>query len=230
MRFCRGASPTVRDPAARIPSRPTSIASRSNRARASGPRLLTTGEPFDGTRIYYPGGSSLDDTWAAADATAACEGFRLRLRENLRRLPDLMQKRDHRIGARMGMPVTSHELYPAVAYGADGVEHIRGTSRRGYSPKITALIALVSGRHRPVDLVQDDADTDDRDPGRFPSSDDARFVVDGGSANSVSCIPASVARRAERQPTAARRSTTRSGWSRRRSARVFDGLSAVADG
>jgi imidazolonepropionase-like amidohydrolase len=39
----------------------------------------------------------------------------------------------------MGMPVTSHELYPAVAYGADGVEHIRGTSRRGYSPKISAL-------------------------------------------------------------------------------------------
>jgi len=36
--------------------------------------------------------------------------------------------------------VTSHELYPAVAYGADGVEHIRGTSRRGYSPKVTALM------------------------------------------------------------------------------------------
>jgi hypothetical protein len=35
--------------------------------------------------------------------------------------------------------VTSHELYPAAAYGADGVEHIRGTSRRGYSPKVTAL-------------------------------------------------------------------------------------------
>src|SRR5262249_39065210 len=31
------------------------------------------------------------------------------------------------------------ELYPAVAYGADGVEHIRGTSRRGYSPKISLL-------------------------------------------------------------------------------------------
>ena len=38
-----------------------------------------------------------------------------------------------------GMPVTSHEIYPAVASGADGVEHIRGTSRRGYSPKVTAL-------------------------------------------------------------------------------------------
>src|SRR4029077_20396694 len=39
----------------------------------------------------------------------------------------------------MGMPVTSHELYPAVAFGADGVEHIRGTCRGGYSPKISGL-------------------------------------------------------------------------------------------
>ena len=37
------------------------------------------------------------------------------------------------------MPVTSHEIYPAVAYGADGVEHIRGTSRRGFSPKMSEL-------------------------------------------------------------------------------------------
>ena len=51
------------------------------------------------------------------------------------RLPDLMQKRIIEAAHAMGMPVTSHELYPAVAYGADGVEHIRGTSRRGYSPK-----------------------------------------------------------------------------------------------
>ena len=27
-----------------------------------GPRLFTTGPPFDGTRVYYPGGMSLDDT------------------------------------------------------------------------------------------------------------------------------------------------------------------------
>lgn len=55
------------------------------------------------------------------------------------RLPDLLQKRIIDYAHAHGMPVTSHELYPAVAYGADGVEHIRGTSRRGYSPKITAL-------------------------------------------------------------------------------------------
>jgi imidazolonepropionase-like amidohydrolase len=38
-----------------------------------------------------------------------------------------------------GMPVTSHELYPAVAVGVDGVEHVKGTSRRGYSPKVSEL-------------------------------------------------------------------------------------------
>jgi imidazolonepropionase-like amidohydrolase len=29
-------------------------------------------------------------------------------------------------------------LYPAVAYGIDGIEHLSGTSRRGYSPKLSA--------------------------------------------------------------------------------------------
>ena len=55
------------------------------------------------------------------------------------RLPDLLQKRVIDEAHRMGMPVTSHEIYPAVAYGADGVEHIRGTSRRGFSPKMSEL-------------------------------------------------------------------------------------------
>ena len=55
------------------------------------------------------------------------------------RLPDILQKRIIEFAHQNGMPVTSHELYPAVAFGADGVEHIRGTSRRGYSPKVTGL-------------------------------------------------------------------------------------------
>jgi len=55
------------------------------------------------------------------------------------RLPDLLQKQVIERAHAQGLPVTSHELYPAVAFGADGVEHIRGTSRRGYSPKISAL-------------------------------------------------------------------------------------------
>jgi Tol biopolymer transport system component/imidazolonepropionase-like amidohydrolase len=104
-----------------------------------GPRLFTTGEPFDGTRIYYPGGFSLDDTGQVPLALQHAKDFDFDFVKTYVRLPDFMQKRIIEDAHRMGMPVTSHELYPAVAYGADGVEHIRGTSRRGYSPKISQL-------------------------------------------------------------------------------------------
>jgi imidazolonepropionase-like amidohydrolase len=104
-----------------------------------GPRLFTTGEPFDGTRVYYPGGTSLDDTGQLPLALQRAKDAGFDFIKTYVRLPDLMQKRIIEEAHRMGMPVTSHELYPAVAYGADGVEHIRGTSRRGYSPKISAL-------------------------------------------------------------------------------------------
>jgi len=105
-----------------------------------GPRLITTGEPFDGTRIYYPGGTSLGDTGQLPLELQHAKDFGYDFVKTYVRLPDLMQKRIIEAAHAMGMPVTSHELYPAVAYGADGVEHIRGTSRRGYSPKVTALM------------------------------------------------------------------------------------------
>ena len=105
-----------------------------------GPRLMTTGEPFDGTRIYYSGGASLGDTGQLPLELQHAKDFGYDFVKTYVRLPDLMQKRVIEAAHAMGMPVTSHELYPAVAYGADGVEHIRGTSRRGYSPKVTALM------------------------------------------------------------------------------------------
>src|SRR5258706_3266110 len=105
-----------------------------------GPRLITTGEPFDGTRIYYPGGTSLGDTGQVPLVLQHAKDFGYDFIKTYVRLPDLLQKRIIEAAHAMGMPVTSHELYPAVAYGADGVEHIRGTSRRGYSPKVTALM------------------------------------------------------------------------------------------
>lgn len=104
-----------------------------------GPRLFTTGEPFDGSRIYYPGGTSLDDTGQLPMALQHARESGFDFVKTYVRLPDLMQKRIIEEAHAMGMPVTSHELYPAVAFGADGVEHIRGTSRRGYSPKISGL-------------------------------------------------------------------------------------------
>jgi Tol biopolymer transport system component/imidazolonepropionase-like amidohydrolase len=104
-----------------------------------GPRIFATGEPFDGTRIYYPGGSSLTDTAQLDARLARARQLDFDFIKTYVRLPDLLQKRIIDEAHRLGLPVTSHEIYPAVAYGADGVEHIRGTSRRGYSPKMSEL-------------------------------------------------------------------------------------------
>ncbi len=107
--------------------------------RRAGPRILTTGEPLDGSRIYYPGGVALDGGGLIDAQMARARTMRYDFIKTYVRLPDLLQKRIIIEAHRAGLPVTSHEIYPAVAYGADGVEHVRGTSRRGYSPKMSEL-------------------------------------------------------------------------------------------
>jgi Tol biopolymer transport system component/imidazolonepropionase-like amidohydrolase len=104
-----------------------------------GPRVFLTGEPLDGTRVYYPGGTSLDDDAQVTERLARAQALGFDFIKTYVRLPNLLQQRAIDEAHRLGMPVTSHEIYPAVAYGADGVEHIRGTSRRGYSPKMSEL-------------------------------------------------------------------------------------------
>ena len=104
-----------------------------------GPRVFTTGEPLDGTRVYYPGGVALDGGARVDALLERATALRFDFIKTYVRLPDLLQKRVIEGAHRAGMPVTSHEIYPAVAYGADGVEHIRGTSRRGFSPKMSEL-------------------------------------------------------------------------------------------
>ena len=104
-----------------------------------GPRVVTTGEPLDGSRIYYPGGVALDGGGMVEAQLARAQTLGFDFIKTYVRLPDLLQQRIIEGAHRQGMPVTSHEIYPAVAYGADGVEHIRGTSRRGYSPKNSEL-------------------------------------------------------------------------------------------
>ncbi|HEY7284012.1 MAG TPA: amidohydrolase family protein [Vicinamibacterales bacterium] len=103
--------------------------------RRIGPRIFAAGDPFDGARVYYPGGVSI-----TSDAQLDRELDRARLLDvdffkTYVRLPDRFQQRIVEYAHSLGKPVTSHELFPAVAFGVDGVEHLRGTSRRGYSPK-----------------------------------------------------------------------------------------------
>lgn len=107
--------------------------------RRKGPRQFFTGGLTDGSRIYY--GLATPITSGAQLELELNRAVRLDfdLIKTYVRMPDPMQKRITAFAHAHGLPVSSHEIYPAMSYEVDAVEHIGGTSRRGYSPKITAM-------------------------------------------------------------------------------------------
>ena len=107
--------------------------------RRVGPRVFFTGGTIDGDRIYYTGAHAIGDVEELAQEMQRAFDLQYDLIKTYVRLPDPLQKLVIEEAHRQGFYVTSHELYPAVAYGVDGIEHVAGTSRRGFSPKLTAL-------------------------------------------------------------------------------------------
>jgi Tol biopolymer transport system component/imidazolonepropionase-like amidohydrolase len=106
--------------------------------RRPGPRIFLAGDPFDGVRVYYPGGVSVTNDEQVDRELDRATKLGVDFFATYVRLPDRLQKRIVDYAHSIGRPVTSHELYPAVAFGVDGVEQLRGTSRRGYSSKLSA--------------------------------------------------------------------------------------------
>jgi Tol biopolymer transport system component/imidazolonepropionase-like amidohydrolase len=107
--------------------------------RRLGPRVFLTGYLLDGWRPYYPIAST-----APSEAVVDMEVERARrlgydLLKTYVRLPDPLQKRAIEGAHRIGIPTSSHEIYPAALSGADSVEHLGATSRRGYSPKQSGM-------------------------------------------------------------------------------------------
>ena len=103
------------------------------------PRVFSTGYLMEWNRAYY---------WmAVAISTPAHLQLELERAKVLQhdmiksyvRMPDLMQKRIVDFAHSIGVPVSSHEIYPSALDGIDAVEHTTGTSRRGYSPKMATL-------------------------------------------------------------------------------------------
>jgi len=101
-----------------------------------GPRVFFTGNAFDGMRsrdMSIGTGPQLEMQLERARI------LDYDLIKTYVRLPDLLQKQVVEFAHQHGIAVSSHELYPAVSYGIDNVAHLGATSRRGYSPKISAL-------------------------------------------------------------------------------------------
>ncbi len=104
-----------------------------------GPRTHVTGYLTDGNRVYYSVAEGIGSDVHLDRALDRAERLQLDFIKTYVRLPDHRQERVLEFAHETGIPVSSHELFPAVAYGMDHVEHIGGTSRRGYQPKVTGL-------------------------------------------------------------------------------------------
>jgi imidazolonepropionase-like amidohydrolase len=70
------------------------------------------------------------------------------------RLPDLQQKRMVEFAHSIGVPVATHEIWPAALVGVDNTEHTTATSRRGYSPKMASTSAPNNSQIAYEDVVQ----------------------------------------------------------------------------
>ncbi|MCY4646925.1 MAG: amidohydrolase family protein [Gammaproteobacteria bacterium] len=105
--------------------------------RRIAPRTFGTGGTIDGSRIYYPNAPALGASAQVELQMGRAAALGHDMIKTYVRLSDPMQRRAIAEAHALGIPVSSHELYPAVAYGGDGVEHVRGTSRRGYSTKVS---------------------------------------------------------------------------------------------
>jgi Tol biopolymer transport system component len=104
-----------------------------------GPRVYGTGYLMEWQRVYYKMGIAIS---SPAQFEMELERARILQHDLLKsyvRLPDLQQKRMVEFAHGIGVPVTTHEIYPAAFVGVDGTEHTGATSRRGYSPKIATL-------------------------------------------------------------------------------------------
>ncbi len=105
----------------------------------TGPRQFFTGGLTDGTRIYYGAATSINSDEQLDRELNRAVRLGYDLIKTYVRMPDAMQQRITAFAHANGIPVSSHEIFPAMRYDVDAVEHIGGTSRRGYSPKITAM-------------------------------------------------------------------------------------------
>jgi Tol biopolymer transport system component/imidazolonepropionase-like amidohydrolase len=103
--------------------------------RRVGPTVFTTGYLLDGRRPYYPMASTAPDATVVDMELERARRLDYDMFKTYVRLPDLLQKRAIEGAHRLGIPTSSHEIYPAALAGGDSVEHAGATSRRGYSTK-----------------------------------------------------------------------------------------------
>ena len=104
-----------------------------------GPRLFTAGYLNEWQRVYYKMAVAIASERHLEMELARSFALDHDMIKSYVRMPDLQQRRIVEFAHEHGIPASSHEVYPSAMIGIDAVEHTTGTSRRGYSPKVTTL-------------------------------------------------------------------------------------------
>ena len=105
----------------------------------AGPRVYGTGYLMEWQRVYYKMGIAISSVAQFEMELQRAKVLQHDLIKSYVRLPDLQQRRMVEFAHSIGVPVATHEIYPAALVGVDNTEHTSATSRRGYSPKMATL-------------------------------------------------------------------------------------------
>jgi Tol biopolymer transport system component len=108
--------------------------------RRPGPRVVLAGDWFDGARTFEAGGVSIRSDDQLERELERATQLGTDFIKTYVRLPVRWQKRVVEYAHDRGLPVTSHDLFPTTAFGIDGVEHLAGTSRHGYSTRMSGTL------------------------------------------------------------------------------------------
>lgn len=101
------------------------------------PRIFSTGHLMEWQRVYYKMGVAISSRAHLNRELTRAGILGFDMLKSYVRMPDLQQRTIVAFAHAIGIPASSHEIYPAAFSGMDSVEHVGGTSRRGYSPKNT---------------------------------------------------------------------------------------------
>ena len=104
-----------------------------------GPRVYGTGYLMEWNRVYYKMGIAISNPAQFEMELQRAKVLEHDLIKSYVRLPDVQQRRMVEFAHSIGVPVATHEIYPAALVGVDNTEHVAATSRRGYSPKQATL-------------------------------------------------------------------------------------------
>ncbi len=101
------------------------------------PRIYDTGHLMEWQRVYYKMGIAISSNAHLAMELERARILGFDMLKSYVRMPDIQQRHIVAFGHSIGVPSSTHEVYPSAFNGMDSMEHTEGTSRRGYSPKMT---------------------------------------------------------------------------------------------